>query len=207
MKNLFKAMADFQSRIEAVAKDSKGYGYNYMNIDSLIDAIKQPLQDSKLGFYHTIEGYDMKVTLYHTESGESISASASMPVEACQYQTVIVNKGGRDVEKTVIVGFEGMNVAQALGSLYTYYRRYTLASILGIATEDNDGAGKEPKQDYKPKPKANNSKKWLNPSTEAWSNFVSKVRSGDITLDEGLKYYQVSKENKTKLLKECGIEA
>lgn len=40
---------------------------------------------------------------------------------------------------------KGINLAQALGSALTYARRYSLAAMLGIVTEDDDGASAGPR--------------------------------------------------------------
>ena len=47
-----------------------------------------------------------------------------------------------ETEKFVVCGFEQMSKPQADGSTITYYRRYSLASFLGLITDkDTDGAG------------------------------------------------------------------
>jgi hypothetical protein len=47
-------------------------------------------------------------------------------------------------------GFEGMNKAQAIGSLITYFRRYALSAILGLVTDADSDGGKVKSSDEVP---------------------------------------------------------
>ena len=64
---------------------------------------------------------------------------------------------------------------QKIGSAITYYRRYTLQSLLGIQAEDDDAnkaSGKETKKERIPT--KNEPEIWLNVDSEEW-NALAKV--------------------------------
>ena len=83
---------------------------------------------------------------------------------------------------------------QKIGSAITYYRRYTLQSLLGIQAEDDDAnkaSGKETKKEPE---------KWLNVDSEEWNALAKVVEKGtNVTLAQVRKKYKVSKETQKAL--------
>ena len=123
MKNIYKALAALQQEVGAIGKDSKGYGYTYASLDNIVEVITPLLKKHGLGFTQPLDGSSIKTILFHAESGESIESTLDIP---------------QDVE------LKGMNQFQVLGSAITYLRRYSLASVLGLVTdEDTDAAGEQ----------------------------------------------------------------
>ncbi len=123
-----KALAEFQSKCPVLNKGSKGYGYNYADLPSIVESITPILKECGLCFTQPTSGDAENVTvttiLIHAKSGEYFETSISSNVKA--------NKGN-------------MSEIQAVGSIITYLRRYSLSSILGIVTdEDVDGHVQKP---------------------------------------------------------------
>ena len=140
-KLLFKALADFQQAVPVILKETSGYGYKYADLPAILEAINPLLKKYKLGFTQPIVGTKIKTIIFHTETGETLESETDMPIDSLVYEQG-KNKKGEDV--MIIRGFEGMNKAQAIGSLITYFRRYALSSILGLVTDkDTDGSGAE----------------------------------------------------------------
>lgn len=137
--NIYKAIASFQQEVPVIVKDTKGYGYTYADLPSIFETINPLMKKHGMGFYQAVNGNSIKTVIFHVESGESIESETTMPLESLNYEDVTNDKG---IKKTVIKGFEGMNKAQAIGSLITYFRRYAISSLLGLVTDkDTDGAG------------------------------------------------------------------
>lgn len=123
MKNLYKALAAFQSEVPNIYKNSQGYGYKFADLGEINDIIKPILTKHGLGYLQPLEGEDLKTIIFHAESGESIESTVHIP---------------QDVQ------LAKMNVFQVIGSGITYYRRYSLSSMLGLITdEDADAAGEQ----------------------------------------------------------------
>ena len=140
MKNVYKALAALQQEVGAIGKDSKGYGYTYASLDNIVEVITPLLKKHGLGFTQPLDGSSIKTILFHAESGESIESTLEIP---------------QGVE------LKGMNQFQVLGSAITYLRRYSLASVLGLVTdEDTDAAGEQ--TSYKASTSAPASEKQLN---------------------------------------------
>jgi len=126
MKNLFKSLAEFQQEVKVIHKATQGYGYSYTDLPKIFIEINPLLKKHGLGFSQMInshEGQNYLVTIvFHCESGEKLESS-----------TLIPN-----------VQLAKMNEYQCFGSGITYYRRYSLSSILGLVTDvDNNASGKQ----------------------------------------------------------------
>lgn len=127
MKNIYKAIADFQQEVPVIFKEDDGYNYKYATLNSIYEVINPLLKKHGLGFYQAVNGTNLKTVVFHIESGEIIESDTAIP------QGVQLNK---------------MNDFQVLGSAITYLRRYTLSALLGLVTDkDEDMAGKQKKID------------------------------------------------------------
>ena len=126
MKNIYKALANFQQEVPTIKKNASGYGYKFADLEEINNAIKPHLKNNGLGYIQPLEGTAIKTIVFHAESGESIESLTEIP---------------QGVE------LKGQNVFQTAGSGITYYRRYALSSILGLITdEDADAAGTQVKK-------------------------------------------------------------
>lgn len=59
-------------------------------------------------------------------------------IGAVGIKTIIIHKNGESIEESCIVPVDVGTSGQQAGALLTYLRRYALASVAGIATEDDD---------------------------------------------------------------------
>jgi hypothetical protein len=127
MKNLFKALSDFQNEVPVILKDTSGYGYKFADLPAIFKVINPLLKKNGIGFTQLGEGKSIKTIVFHIESGETLESIFDIP------QGVQLAK---------------MNEFQVLGSAITYMRRYALSSALGIITDsDIDAAGEQIKGD------------------------------------------------------------
>jgi len=121
-----KALAAFQKDCPAIHKDSMAqsskFTYKYTSLPMIIEVINPVLQKHGLVFAQPLTDNGIKTILFHIESGESLESETNIPrVELMQ-----------------------MNAFQALGSGITYFRRYSLCSLLGIVSDDDtDAAGEQ----------------------------------------------------------------
>lgn len=144
MKNLFKALADFQQEVPVIHKGTQGYGYSYASLNQIFEVINPLLKKHGLGFTQLVGNGDIKTVVFHIPSGEIIETITNIP------------QG---------VQLKGMNDFQVLGSAITYIRRYALSAILGLITDkDTDAAGqpeKVPTEVKKPELNASTFKKMI----------------------------------------------
>ncbi len=122
---MIRDLAKFQGRVSIAEKDeiNPHFKKTYATLASYVSAIHPHLEECNLAYTQTIEGTKLVTTLWHT-SGESIKSECELI-------------GARQDP-------------QGIGSALSYYRRYQLSGILGMAAADDDGNEAQPK---KPKTK------------------------------------------------------
>ena len=136
MKEIYKALADFQQECPIIHKGTKGYGYSYADLPTIFNTINPILKAHGLGFTQLVGHGEIKTIIFHYETGQTIEAVTEIPQN---------------------VQLKGMNDFQVLGSAITYLRRYALSSALGIVTDkDVDAYGEQTKEKPKFTPKDKN---------------------------------------------------
>lgn len=131
--DLFKALAKAQQSLKPVPRSE--YNPHFKNwfapLDAIIAEVNRVFKPNGLCFTQQVATRDdaagvLVVTSIHHESGQSYSDHGCyMPA--------------------------GKNTAQAFGAAMTYARRYGLSTLVGIATEDDDGHGASVGRVQKPK--------------------------------------------------------
>lgn len=170
MKDLFKALADFQQEVPAIHKGTKGYGYSYADLSTIFETINPILKKHNLGFTQLIQGDYINTKVFHTKTGEYIESNVDIP------QNVVL---------------KGQNEFQVLGSAITYLRRYALSSALGLVTDiDADGNSPQgkPQQPMTQKtgiPKATTRKPATKPSASTQSKATASVQPKEESKSQG----------------------
>lgn len=139
---LAEALAKAQGEMKNAAKSSDNpyFKSKYADLAEVLNVAREPLSKNGLSIMQANEGvangYMSVTTLLMHSSGQYIKSTGSFPV--------------------------GKQDAQGNGSALTYARRYSLAAMLGIAQEDDDGnsacAPEAPKQKPKAQPQATGDK-------------------------------------------------
>jgi hypothetical protein len=128
IKALATAQLALQKEIKDISKDSTGYGYKYTSFDKLVQYLRPLLAKHGISFIQMPDGTAGSIgltTLYMHSSGEWIANTVMCP----------------------IAEHKGMNTYQSVGSAITYFRRYSLASFTGIASEEDVDASTSDKKD------------------------------------------------------------
>lgn len=129
MKNLLKALAEFQNEVPIIHEDTKGYNYTYANLNKIFETIKPLLKEHGLSFYQSLDGKNLKTVLFHIESGETLESSVEIETD---------------------VKLASMNHYQVFGSAITYFRRYSLSCLLGLITDkDIDAKGERVEKNHR----------------------------------------------------------
>ncbi|MDB4726190.1 ERF family protein [bacterium] len=133
VNEIVAALSKFQGSVPTIEKNKKvnfqtrngKLSYNYADIADVMKVIRKPLSDNGLFVSHSIqitkEGRDIVTTVFH-ESGQWLKSSIILEHTADE---------------------------KSLGGKITYYRRYSLGSLLGLVTDDDvdcDLQGCEPVQ-------------------------------------------------------------
>jgi hypothetical protein len=125
INELASALAKAQGELESAGKSSRGHGYNYSDLATVISTAKPVL--SKHG---------LSITQLVNESD----------VDKVSVTTILLHSSGQFIASTgtiKIPEMRGVNDTQKAGAALSYLRRYSLQSILGMASEDNDASSGE----------------------------------------------------------------
>jgi len=166
--NVNEKLFKLQQEIGTISKDANNpfYKSKYFDINSLIKQLQPLLKKYRLLLLQPIE-------------------------EDMVYSKIICVDGTGGVISALRL--PDISDPQKLGSAITYYRRYTLASLLGLQAVDDDanltvGATKE-----------ENKLPWLNRGTSSYNKVVTALKGGNYKVEDVLKKYRVSKEIKAEL--------
>ena len=125
--SIYKKLFEAKKEIGKISKDSTNpfFKSKYFDINSLLEHVEPVLQKNGLLLLQPIDKGFVSTDIYDIEGGECISSNIQLP---------------------------NIQDPQKLGSAITYYRRYTLQSLLGLQAEDDDGnvATKQVKEEVKP---------------------------------------------------------
>jgi len=181
VKDIATALAKAQGELFNPNKDKAGYNYKYADLGQILDIVRPILSKYGLSvtqFLSTFENSVIIETMLLHDSGEWLANELKLPY----------------------MEGKGMNAAQSIGSVSTYGRRYSLAAIVGIAQEDDDGAGnkapQQPQQPQQPQKKEVQPPKQPSLNEYLKSHGVSKV--GNFTKRFGI----ANKDQAQELLKD-----
>ena len=161
--SIYKKLLDVQKEVGAISKDSKNpfFKSKYFDINKLIEVVNPVLSDKGIVLLQPIQDNKVQSVLVDSESGDSVKSELELP---------------------------NLTDPQKVGSCISYYRRYTLSSLLGLQAEDEDGNGLKSKPKQLPK---------ITP--EAYQKAITAISEKKVTLDQIKAKYSLS-ENQEKEL-------
>jgi len=111
-----KKLLEVKKQIGVLKKNSKNPFFKsaYLDLNDLLNAVEPLLLDNGLVLLQPVEGNNVCTVIYDSENEQEI-CSSSMVIP------------------------DNITDPQKLGSCITYFRRYTLKSLLAIAETDDDG--------------------------------------------------------------------
>lgn len=173
---LLKELREFQQIATGAKKDANNpfFKTKYADLESVTAAIKEGTKKLNLGYYHTIDNAVLTTVLFYSDGKEYAEITSSLSVD---------------------VKINGKNAMQDMGSAITYAKRYTLQSLFGLPSEDDDGnslQGAQIQQPPKTKPYTmatlNNSKKYFEDNY-----FKGKMDNDPVMIGNVIREFIVSK--------------
>lgn len=112
-------LLQFQQKVEAIAKDSQNpfFKSNYLSLNGLLDAIKPLLNELELVLLQPLTNVDGRPAI----------------------TTKLLDGDKVLLESTITL--PDLQDPQKVGSAISYYRRYSIQSMLLLQAEDNDAEG------------------------------------------------------------------
>lgn len=173
--NINQKLFNLQQEIDTISKDAKNpfYKSKYFDINSLINQLQPYFKKHRLLLLQPIE-------------------------EDCVYSKIICVDGTGGVISALKL--PEINDPQKLGSAITYYRRYTLASLLGLQAVDDDANLASGKGLNKVDNKSNNTKLTLSKDSEAFVKAKQYIADGG-SIENIKSKYKIEKEVEQLLIK------
>jgi hypothetical protein len=111
---IYAKIHEAKQEIGVVKKNAKNphFKNTYADLNALIDAVEPILLSKGLILLQPIDNAKVSTLIIDVETGEQIASSIDLPTSG---------------------------TPQAMGSAITYYRRYTLQSLLSLQADDDDG--------------------------------------------------------------------
>jgi hypothetical protein len=118
---IFQALISFQAEVKPAEKNGKNpfFSSSYSTLQDVFESIKPGMKLNKLGVIQSPE-------LYETQEGKFIKVVSR-----------VIHESGEWIEGEVSASLKDAN-PQTIGSAISYLRRYSLISLFGIASEDDD---------------------------------------------------------------------
>lgn len=167
-------LIEFQKKVQAIKKDGKNphFKSNYATLTQILSEVKPILSELNLALLQ--------------------------PIKDGKVYSIIIDEKNVVLFDSAIDLPTGLN-PQQIGSAITYYRRYTLASLLSLELEDDDGNAAS---EVKPTAKAPEQEKpWLNIDTPTYKEAVAHLKGGGKIPDIEAKF-RLSRAVKEALLKD-----
>lgn len=169
-ENIFTKLQKLQNEIGSVSKDATNpfYKSKYFDINSLIKQLQPLLEKNNLVLLQPLESD------YETNTEYVVTK-------------IICPATGKSLESRKKLSTQ--SDPQKLGSEITYYRRYTLQSLLALQAEDDDGNKAV---------SADNEKIWLNQNTPQFTEAINFIKGGG-SLEQIKTKYKISKKVQDEL--------
>jgi len=161
--NIFQKLHCAKQSMGKVIKNATNphFKRSYADINSIIETVEPILMDCGLILMQPVKDDKVYTIIIDIENGDRFESYMTLPP---------------------------ITDAQKLGSAVTYFRRYTLVSLLSLQAVDDDGetASKAPKA----KPTLDG---------ERWDKALNAVKSGKFTPEQIKEMYNLTKEQEAQL--------
>ena len=118
---IYQKLAELRKKIKPFVKNTQGYNYKYFDINQMIKELMPVLEEMDLILLQPLSNVDgkpaIKTIIASTKDDEKIEDVFMLPE---------------------------LTDPQKIGSMITYFRRYSLQSMLFLEAEDDDGAKTKP---------------------------------------------------------------
>lgn len=160
---MYQKIAEIKKHIGKISKDSNNpfHKSKYFDINKLLEHVEPLLQEHGLLLLQPIECNCVVTRIIDLETQDFIVSTIELPK---------------------------IDDPQKIGSCISYYRRYSLSSLLSIQSEDDDA--QKTMQPEKP---------WLNEGKPEWTEALKFIANGGSVADIKKKY-RVSKKSEVKLV-------
>lgn len=150
--NLFQKIVEVRKVIDVMKKEGKSFNYSYVKGSQILGIIKEKMDE--LGLILSPEIGDVKTPYldeYETTNKNNQTKQHRDWITEGYMSYTFINSENPEEKHTCKWWFTGAqdDPSKSFGSALTYSERYFLLKFFGVATDDDDPDGKEPKNSTK----------------------------------------------------------
>lgn len=143
----YQDLIKLQSEVQNVKRNKKGYGYTYADLGSILEYVKPILAKHNYCIMQMIGSAEIVTKKVYNKD---VNILEELPEPLITITTQLIHESGWTFSDKMVLPptpVKGANAAQAVGATITYAKRYAIAAMLGIASEDDtDGVISRQKQ-------------------------------------------------------------
>ena len=141
--NIYEKLLAVGKMCGVLRKDKEGYGYKYVEENSIQAVLTAGLQKYGVLLTHNITPGTLTITPHSYEKYDKVAKAMKTVTEfivsaEATYKWINVDNPAEFLEGTYIITGMQEDVSQAFGSAETYCNRYYLLKMLQIATTEDD---------------------------------------------------------------------
>jgi hypothetical protein len=177
--SIYVKLLSFQMKIEVIKKDGEnpffkkanGRASTYATLPNILAEVKPILNELGLVITQPISSTEVSTIITDAVTGENLISSIPLPTN--------------------------LN-AQQMGSAITYFRRYTVSSLLSLEIDEDDDGNKASEVKKQETKTDEDNRPWL--TEKMFSSSLERINSGEVDLYEKIdKSYKMKKEYRTDL--------
>jgi hypothetical protein len=145
--DFFEDFNNLKESIGTITKNAQGFGYSYLELVKLLDTVEPKMKEFNFILLSTtrrtegvVKRTDSAVVVQKDKNGNPTLTSRREYESPCyEVHSELIHKSGQVLTCDLPLYTDDID-PQSLGSAITYMRRYSLFVLLGIKTQDDDGA-------------------------------------------------------------------
>ncbi|MEE0060457.1 MAG: ERF family protein [Acutalibacteraceae bacterium] len=145
--DFFEDFNNLKESIGTLTKNAQGFGYSYLELVKLLDTVEPKIKENNFILLSTtrrtdavIKRSDSAVIIHKDKDGNPTLTSRREYESPCyEVHSELIHTSGQVLSCDLPLYVDDID-PQSLGSAITYMRRYSLFVLLGIKTQDDDGA-------------------------------------------------------------------
>lgn len=145
--DFFEDFNNLKESIGTITKNAQGFGYSYLELVKLLDTVEPKMKEFNFILLSTtrrtegvVKRTGSAVVVQKDKNGNPTLTSRREYESPCyEVHSELIHKSGQVLTCDLPLYTDDID-PQSLGSAITYMRRYSLFVLLGIKTQDDDGA-------------------------------------------------------------------
>ena len=138
--NLYQKIIEVRKVADGFTKDTKGYGYDYVSGNQILNKIKDKMNEVGLILQPSAQVGEHQLFCYTNSKGQE-----KVDIQVWGNMSYMINAENPEEREVVSWAYYGQqdDISKSFGSALTYSERYFLLKYFGLPTDEDDPDGKD----------------------------------------------------------------